>query len=73
MATHNLAGLSLYACDSAYHHTSCCSLSHTRVPCCRARLRAQHYTVLDWLQLLLPCVKWLRTYKIKEYLLVRAS
>lgn len=37
---------------------------------CRARARVQGYTALDWLQLFLPCVKWLRTYKVKEFLLV---
>jgi hypothetical protein len=36
----------------------------------RARVRAQSYTFLDWLQVFLPCVKWLRSYRIKEYLLV---
>lgn len=39
----------------------------------RARVRAQSYTFLDWLQVFLPCVKWLRSYRIKEFLLVRAT
>jgi hypothetical protein len=30
-----------------------------------------HYSVLDWLQVFLPMVGWLRTYKVKQYLLVR--
>lgn len=40
---------------------------------CRARARVAGFTFLDWLQLFLPCVKWLRTYKVKEYLLVSAA
>lgn len=43
------------------------------VSACRARLRVQGYTFLDWLQLFLPCVRWLRTYRVKEFLLVRAT
>jgi hypothetical protein len=39
----------------------------------RARVRAQSYTFLDWLQVFLPCVKWLRSYRIKEYLLVSGA
>ncbi|WIA34220.1 hypothetical protein OEZ86_012573 [Tetradesmus obliquus] len=38
-------------------------------PFARARARVAGFTFLDWLQLFLPCVKWLRTYKVKEYLL----
>jgi hypothetical protein len=48
-------------------HTDC------YIPACRARVRAQSYTFLDWLQVFLPCVKWLRSYRIKEFLLVRAG
>ncbi|GFR50731.1 hypothetical protein Agub_g12988 [Astrephomene gubernaculifera] len=32
------------------------------------KLKVETYTWLDWLALFLPCVRWLRTYKIKEYL-----
>lgn len=46
---------------------------HAHVSVCRLRLNVQSYTFLDWLQLFLPCVKWLRTYRIKEYLLVRTA
>lgn len=45
-------------------HTYVCAVS------CRAHARTQSYSWLDWLQVFLPCVKWLRTYRIKEYLLV---
>jgi hypothetical protein len=31
------------------------------------------FTFLDWLQLFLPCVRWLRTYRVKEFLLVSVS
>jgi hypothetical protein len=31
------------------------------------------FTFLDWLQLFLPCVKWLRTYRVREFLLVSAA
>ncbi|GFR48514.1 hypothetical protein Agub_g10407, partial [Astrephomene gubernaculifera] len=31
--------------------------------------KVETYTWLDWLGFFLPCVRWLRTYKIKEYLL----
>ncbi|KAF8066266.1 SULTR2 [Scenedesmus sp. PABB004] len=34
-----------------------------------ARLRVRGFTPLDWLALFLPCVRWLRTYRIKDYLL----
>ena len=27
----------------------------------------------DWLALLLPCVRWLRTYRVKKFLLVRVE
>ena len=41
--------------------TGVCRLAHARA----------HYGVLDWLQAFLPMVGWLRTYKVKKYLLVR--
>lgn len=33
----------------------------------------REYTLFDWFALFLPCLKWLRTYKIKEYLLVSCT
>jgi hypothetical protein len=31
----------------------------------------REYRLFDWFALLLPCLRWLRTYKLKEYLMVR--
>jgi hypothetical protein len=31
----------------------------------------REYTPFDWAVLFLPCLRWLRTYKVKEWLLVR--
>eukprot|EP00775_Hariotina_reticulata_P010081 gene10081-10236_t len=36
---------------------------------CRAKSNLQGYTWLDWLEFFLPCVRWLRRYRIREYLL----
>lgn len=58
-----------------------CSLGRRRrccLPAClhaaaaaRARTSVRGFTALDWLGVFLPCVRWLRTYKLREYLLVR--
>ncbi|KAG2433274.1 hypothetical protein HXX76_008342 [Chlamydomonas incerta] len=32
------------------------------------KLKMSTYSALDWLAFCLPCVRWLRTYKIREYL-----
>ncbi|PNH07849.1 Proton/sulfate cotransporter 2 [Tetrabaena socialis] len=32
------------------------------------RLKASTYTPLDWLAYFLPCVRWLRIYRVREYL-----
>lgn len=37
---------------------------------CRGSKAFREFTLFDWLALFLPCLKWLRTYKIKEYLVV---
>jgi hypothetical protein len=56
---------------SAQHNTTVAvSLPLSLLLRTRARVRAQSYTFLDWLQVFLPCFKWLRSYRIKEYLLV---
>jgi hypothetical protein len=39
-------------------------------PLKQARARAEGFTFLDYLQLFLPCIKWLRSYRVREYLLV---
>eukprot|EP00878_Enallax_costatus_P011379 GHUV01011882.1.p1 GENE.GHUV01011882.1~~GHUV01011882.1.p1 ORF type:complete len:284 (+),score=47.99 GHUV01011882.1:245-1096(+) len=38
-------------------------------PMHRASARVKGFTFADWMQLCLPCLKWLRTYNIKEYLM----
>ena len=38
---------------------------------CRLTHARQSYTWLDWLCVVLPMMRWVRTYKLKEYLLVR--
>jgi hypothetical protein len=30
--------------------------------------RVQHFSALDWAQMVLPCISWLRVYSIKEQL-----
>ena len=40
---------------------------------CRLTHARQSYTWLDWLCVVLPMMRWVRTYKLKEYLLVRPS
>jgi hypothetical protein len=50
--------------------TEFCSFLMLLCAPCRARARVSGFTFLDWLQLLLPCVRWLRTYRVKEFLLV---
>jgi hypothetical protein len=52
--------------------------AHTYTPTacavsCRAHARTRAYSWLDWLQVFLPCVRWLRTYRIREYLLVGST
>lgn len=37
------------------------------------QLKMSTYSALDWLAFFLPCVRWLRTYKIREYLFVRGN
>ena len=44
-----------------------CSLHLTT---CSYNQKVATYGWLDWLSMLLPCITWLRTYKIREYLLV---
>jgi len=34
---------------------------------------AQRRSLFDWLAVVLPCLQWLRTYKIKENLFVRVK
>ena len=40
---------------------------------CRLTHARQSYSWLDWLCVVLPMMRWVRTYKLKEYLLVRPS
>ena len=50
------------------------AVSDSRVPwlCTRRLAHARrHYGVLDWLQVVLPMVGWLRTYNVRQFLLVR--
>ena len=45
----------------------------TQLRTCRLTHARQSYTWLDWLCVVLPMMRWVRTYKLKEYLLVRLS
>jgi hypothetical protein len=40
---------------------------------CRGSKAFKEYSSFDWCALFLPCLRWLRTYKLKEWLLVRPA
>ncbi len=49
----------------------CNPYSCTPLLLCSGSKAIHEYTAFDWAALFLPCLTWLRTYKIKEYLMVR--
>lgn len=46
------------------------SMPTSTAPHHRHQLRSKSYTWVDWLAMVLPCVHWMREYKIKTMLLV---
>ena len=41
--------------------------------CCRWQRKRRTYKWLDWCQFVLPMIGWLRTYNIRENIIVRLS